>query len=136
MEKLIIAENLCLSLNHPEMIKPNDVLSIGTGGSLNPTDEFVFVAVKNGMHDSIGYSFTTSDSGEFQNLNGQYVKNCWVYTRPFWRGAVRQIRLNLTKDYILVTGGAGYIGRTLVRHYPKKGTFVTLDNLEQVGKMQ
>lgn len=72
-------KSLFVTLTYPDMIKPNDVISTGTGGSLNPTEEFVFVAVKNGMHDSIGYSFTTSDSGEFKNLNGQHVKNLFGY---------------------------------------------------------
>ena len=72
-------KSLFVTLTYPDILKPTDSISIESGGLLNPSDEFVFVAVKNGMHDSIGYSFTTSDSAEFQNLNGQHVKNLFGY---------------------------------------------------------
>jgi hypothetical protein len=49
--------SLFVSLNYPYEIKKNDYIIIKDNKKLNFFNEVVFVAIKNGMHDSKGYVF-------------------------------------------------------------------------------
>ncbi len=56
-------KSLFVSLNYPNEIKKNDYIKINSDLKLNFYNEVVFVAIKNGMHDSKGYVFCSPNLG-------------------------------------------------------------------------
>ncbi len=56
-------KSLFLTLTYPNEVKKDDVLSVDNKLELNFASQIVFVAIKNGMHDSKGYVFCS------QNVN-------------------------------------------------------------------
>lgn len=71
--------SLFVTLTYPNEIFDHDVISLPNGENLNAADQFAFVAIKNGMHDAHGYSFTTKDNSEFRELDGRHVKELFEY---------------------------------------------------------
>jgi hypothetical protein len=59
-------KSLFVTLTYPYEIEKNDYLMINKDLKLNFFDEVVFVAIKNGMHDSKGYVFY-SPNKNFKN---------------------------------------------------------------------
>ena len=56
-------KSLFVTLNYPNEVKKNDYIKINSELKLNFYNEIVFVAIKNGMHDSKGYVFCSLNSG-------------------------------------------------------------------------
>ena len=48
-----------VTLTYPNEIKKNDYIIVNNDLLLNFFNEVVFVAIKNGMHDTKGYAFST-----------------------------------------------------------------------------
>tara|TARA_Y100000768_G_scaffold63599_1_gene43700 strand:- start:328 stop:1641 length:1314 start_codon:yes stop_codon:yes gene_type:complete len=55
-------KSLFVTLNYPNEVKKDDYLKINNDLKLNFLNEIVFVAIKNGMHDSKGYVFYSPNS--------------------------------------------------------------------------
>lgn len=71
--------SLFVTLTYPYQLTSDSQIEVGLDVSLNALDEFVFVAVKNGMHDPCGTCFTTSTDDKIEKFNGQHVKGIYEY---------------------------------------------------------
>jgi hypothetical protein len=67
---------LFITFTYPNEIVGDDILDVGTE-QINLTQEVVFVAIKNGMHQSKGFVFFTPGIAEFSPPNESHVKNLY-----------------------------------------------------------
>ncbi len=66
-------KSLFVTLNYPHEIKKNDYLVVNNKLELNFFNEIVFVAIKNGMHDSKGYVFYSPNSEQKNPLKPIHI---------------------------------------------------------------
>lgn len=71
--------SLFVTLTYPYEIKDDDVLMLDDGKTILMRDHVVFVAVKNGMHDDMGYVFSSEPSSDFFELQKTHVANLFGY---------------------------------------------------------
>lgn len=71
--------SLFVTLTYPREIRTTDTLDPIEGKVIHITDHVVFVAIKNGMHDTNGAIFSSRPDLGFEDLNGQHVKQLFHY---------------------------------------------------------
>ena len=67
---------LFVTLTYPDEIVKEDEIR-GQSFSLNMSEEVAFVAIKNGMHQSKGFAFFSSDVADFAPDDGSHVKDLY-----------------------------------------------------------
>lgn len=67
--------SLFVTLTYPYEITAKDTLIIPEYKNVKALDYVVFVAIKNGMHDSLGHVFSSKPSENFKKLNNCHVCN-------------------------------------------------------------
>ena len=71
--------SLFVTLTYSNEIKSTDKVTIDSSSWINIYDDVVFVALKNGMHDQLGYIYSTSPRKNFESLNNCHVCNLHNY---------------------------------------------------------
>lgn len=71
--------SLFVTLTYPKFISDFDQIETSKDLNLKAIDHVVFVAIKNGMHDSKGYCFTTAPNNDFKNMDRNHVKSLFSY---------------------------------------------------------
>lgn len=72
---------LFVTLTYPNRLDENDRLNINADKTLDPNADFVFVAIKNGMHDGKGYVCTSRKADRFLKLEGCHVFKINTYLK-------------------------------------------------------
>ncbi len=71
--------SLFVTLTHSEAIVKNTIMVVDEKLSVKANDHLVFVAIKNGMHDQLGYVFSSKPGDFFKKLDGRHVCNLHDY---------------------------------------------------------
>ena len=69
--------SLFITLTYPKKLNKDDLIQVSENLTIDANNEFVFVAVKNGMHNGL-YCFTTQNYA-FEQLNQKHVKELYTY---------------------------------------------------------
>lgn len=72
-------KSLFVTLTYSKMLDNATAVHVGGNWLFNAEDRFVFVAVKNGMHDGKGYCFSNQPGLKFGALHGAHVKGVFSY---------------------------------------------------------
>lgn len=73
---------ITLSYDHP--IDQNHILKLHNRKEINVYPLLTFVAIKNGEHNEVGYSFFIGDVKKFKPLNNSHVKNIYFSIKDFF----------------------------------------------------
>jgi hypothetical protein len=92
-------DKLFVTLTYPEEILVSDVIKFGST-NICIFKEVAFVAIKNGMHQSKGFAFFTSDIAEFCPENGSHVKELYHTVINFFDVEVKSFTCSLSSKNI------------------------------------
>lgn len=71
--------SLFVTLTYPREIQETDTIKLEDGKVINIMEHVVFVAIKNGMHDTNGTLFSSQPDSGFADIDGQHVKHLFHY---------------------------------------------------------
>ena len=72
-------KSLFVTLTYSKMLDNEATVNVGNNCLFQVKNRFVFVAVKNGMHDGKGYCFSSRPGLNFRALHGAHVKGVFAY---------------------------------------------------------
>ena len=72
------------TLSYDHAIDQNHILKLHNRKEVNVYPLLTFVAIKNGEHNEVGYSFFIGDVKKFKPLNNSHVKNIYFSIKDFF----------------------------------------------------